>query len=420
VRTGFERVRGLLSESFVAWAFVSLSAWLGVAPLIAYHFNIVTPFSVLLNVLIAPAVWALLILGLVTAVFSLVLPAVAAIPAYAVSLLVGGIETILGVFSHQPFYFHVPNGLLGPARLWWIILYYAILVAIAYRLRRPFLKWRYLGAAALVLVSLHLLVPWRPAPPPGPELNTLDVGHGSTFLIRTSGGASVLYDCGGSYETVGEETIAPVLWHDGLTAIDAIILSHPDFDHTCGIEDLFERFRVGAVFVSPYFDRFEDGQRILAAVRRAGVPVRIVSAGEEFVAGGARFHVLAPSTGTAFGRELSDNDTSLVVRVADRGFSVLFTGDAEAVETAILLDSGVDLRVDVMTVPHHGGRNPFAAELLQRSGAGLALISGGYDQAQIAKELESLGVRVVTTRDSGAIAVRKSPDGLSVRTFLGD
>lgn len=415
-RTGFDRVRVLISESFVVWASLSFSAWVGVAPLVAYHFHIVTPFSILLNIVISPAIWALLIMGILTAVCSLIVPPAAPALAFVVSLLIGGIQTILALFSSQPFYFYVPNGFLPPASPVWLILYYALLTGVALRLRYNQPKWRHLTIGALVLVGLFLLVPWRPSRLPGTRLVALDVGRGSAFVLRTSGGATVLYDCGG-YGRVGQNVIAPYLWHVGITTIDAVILSHPDADHTCALPDLFERFRVGAVIVSSHFARNEEGERLLEAVRSWSVPVVKVAPGQQFEVGGARFEVLAPTTGEALGRELSDNDTSLIVRMLDAGSSVLFTGDAEARETAILLGSGADLDCSVLIVPHHGGRNPLISQLARRSRARTAVISGGYNQAQVVKELESLGLRVLTTERAGAITIRRHEEKQFVDTF---
>lgn len=419
-RTGLDRVRAFVGDSFVTWAYISMAAWLGVAPLVAYHFHIVTPFSILINVLIFPGIWALLVLGILTVICSLIAPPAAPWLAGVVSLLIGGIQWVLELFSSWPSYFYIPNRLFAPVSLPWLLLYYTLLVTVAYRLRRPKSGWRYLVAAALVLVSLYLLVPWRPQPAAGTTLTALDVGRGSAFVLRTSGGATVLYDCGGGHRKVGADIIAPYLWHEGVTSIDAIVLSHPDSDHTCAVADILERFSVGAVVVSPYFDRNEDGEKLLDLVRKAGVQVRKAAPGEEFEAGGARFLVLAPTTDKAFGRTLSDNDTSLIVRVLDSGASLLFTGDAESRETAMLLDLGVELGSQVLVVPHHGGKNPFVSELLRECGAQFALISGGFNQARVAEELESTGVRVLLTEDSGALTLRHHEGEFSVETFLGN
>jgi competence protein ComEC len=84
----------------------------------------------------------------------------------------------------------------------------------------------------------------------------------------------------------------------------------------------------------------------------------------------------------------------------------------------MLLDSGADVRSGILVVPHHGGRNPLVPELAKRTGARYAVISGGYEQAEIAAELKGPGFQVFTTRDCGAITFRHDGKRLAVETFL--
>ncbi len=416
-RTGLDRVRAMVRDCFVSWMFVSVAAWLGVAPLVAYYFNIVTPFSALLNVLVFPGIWALLVLGILTAASSLVFMPAGRAFALAASLMIDGVRTIIELVSSLPLHFYVPNRLLAPFSFAWVVFAYLLLALIALRLRRPRPAWRIIVICGLMLVSLYLLVPWQPSHPEGLELTTLDVGRGSTFVLRTPDG-TVLYDCGGGGGNAGRDIIAPYLWRAGVTAIDAIILSHSDSDHTGALAEILERFAVGSVVVSPYFDRGADGEKVLEAMRGAGVRVVEVKPGQSFRTAGIDFDVYAPSTGEAFGKVLSDNDTSLVLRAAGPGISILFTGDAESVETAMLLDSGAKLDSDILIIPHHGGKNPFVLELARRTGARFAVISGGYDQAVIAGEMEIAGLPVLTTQDCGAIKLCHDGKRLMVETFL--
>jgi competence protein ComEC len=319
-------------------------------------------------------------MGFLTVACSLVAPPAAPALAFVISLLVGGIHTILELFSSWPLHFF----------------------------------------AALVLISLYLIVPWQPRHPPGTKLTALDVGRGSTFVLRTSDGATVLYDCGGGNDKVGRDVIVPYLYHEGVTSLEAVILSHPDADHTCALPDILEHLKVGAVIVSRYFERNKDGREILDLARDRGVPVKCVAPGQRFKVGAAAFEVLAPLTDEVFGRTLSDNDTSLILRVADAGASFLFTGDAEVCETAMLLDSGANLEAAVLVVPHHGGKNPLVPQLMRKSRARFALISGGRNQARIVNDLKPLGVTILQTEAGGAITLHHHEGHFSAKTFLKD
>ena len=66
----------------------------------------------------------------------------------------------------------------------------------------------------------------------------------------------------------------------------------------------------------------------------------------------------------------------LVVRVTSGGLRLLLTGDLSAQAEARILDTGVDVRADVLKVPHHGSADT-DPDFLAATGARVALISVG-------------------------------------------
>jgi competence protein ComEC len=109
----------------------------------------------------------------------------------------------------------------------------------------------------------------------------------------------------------------------------SVILSHADLDHFNGLPDLLRRFPVGQVTCTPTFaDKHTGGVRqALDAVRRHGVPVRTVKAGDRLTAGDVRLDVLHPPAGTS--PDESENARSLVLCVRHAGHALLLTGDLE-------------------------------------------------------------------------------------------
>ena len=419
-RSFIEHARIVFNESIVAWAFVSLSAWIGTAPLVAYHFNIVAPFSILLSIVLAPAIWALLILGLIALLSAFVFAPIARSISPVISLIVDGIEGILNLFSGYPFHFYIPNGFLGHFSIFFLLGWYFILVAVVLHQRYLWPRWLYIKAAGIVILSVFIVLPCIGKSTSYHSITALDVGRGSAFVIRTSDGATVLFDCGGGQDKIGIDVIAPYLWEQGITEIDSIMISHPDADHYIAIEDIIERFRIGSIIVSKYFEMNSDGKDVSKIIRKQGVPLRIVSAGEVIKIGNAYFNVLAPQTDRAFDVSLGDNDTSLILRVKDNGASYLLSGDEEAMEAAILLDSDSNLLSDIIIVPHHGGKNPFIRELTERTNAEYAIISGGYNQAQALtiELLNNAGVKVLLTERYGAITLQYVDNRYVVKTYL--
>ena len=78
------------------------------------------------------------------------------------------------------------------------------------------------------------------------------MGHGTCVVLETPDGQTLLYDAGSlGPPEFATESVAGYLWQRGIMRIDGIILSHADVDHYNAVPGLLERFRVGAVYVSP-------------------------------------------------------------------------------------------------------------------------------------------------------------------------
>ncbi len=211
-----------------------------------------------------------------------------------------------------------------------------------------------------------------PAPAPAAEFTVtmLDAGPhpGDIFLLRTPGGRTVLIDCG--WEQYAATQLLAPLERRGIDAIDTVIISHPDEDHLGGLVWLLRHtVAVGEIIwsVPPDEDIRKytpaadapgvlDGMnavRELAAAR--GIPVREAVQDEEIDLGGGvtATVLLAARAGEPIAAFVNNN--SLILKVAYRNFSMLFTGDLLGEEEALLLERHSDLRVDCLKAGHHAG-----------------------------------------------------------------
>lgn len=69
----------------------------------------------------------------------------------------------------------------------------------------------------------------------------LDVGQGDSILLRLSNGQIWIYDCGSSNRNeVGKNILIPYLKHEGIRHIDGIFVSHGDRDHVSGLKELLQ------------------------------------------------------------------------------------------------------------------------------------------------------------------------------------
>lgn len=240
-----------------------------------------------------------------------------------------------------------------------------VLVALAFRpLRRGLLAVS--TGSALALGGLSVLGPaW---PPPGWFAVACDVGQGDALVLATGAGSAVVVDTGPD-----PAAIDGCLRRLGVHTVSLLVLTHPHADHVDGLAGLLRGRQVGAVLVGGSGEpEARDG---LAAVRAAGVPVQRPGLGEVRQVGPVRWELVAP-TRTYRGTRSDPNNGSLVLRVDVAGTRLLLTGDIEPEAQRSLLERGVDLRADVLKVPHHGSDRQDPG-FLDAVGARVALTSVG-------------------------------------------
>ncbi|HEX2474948.1 MAG TPA: ComEC/Rec2 family competence protein, partial [Lacipirellulaceae bacterium] len=275
---------------WTAWLLAtSLAVWLAALPLVLLQFHVASPIAVV----ISPVIWLCAIVamwsGFVMLVVGWLLPVAGAWCGAICSVALGSLERAVAWAESVPAgHFWAP----GPA-LWWVLGFYAMLLASM--LWGPRIApWRWRLAALCIWIILGLAPPvCRSISRSELECSFVAVGHGTCVVLETPTGETLLYDAGalGSPE-YSTQTIASYLWHRGIMRIDGLIISHADVDHFNAVPGLLERFRIGAIYVSPVmFDGFGDAAHLGApevlrqAIRRAGVPIREVWAGDRLKIG---------------------------------------------------------------------------------------------------------------------------------------
>jgi len=274
------------------------------------------------------------------------------------------------------------------------------------------------SAAVGAWASMALWLTWvawpGPAAPSRIEVRMLPVREGMALLLRDADGA-VLIDAGRSPVQASR-----ALAGERLRRLDALVLTHPDADHTGGAARVLERFRVGNLV---YPSRVADHPALLMLRRLAaarGVPEQAVSAGQRIVLAGKTFDVLWPDRSAAGGT----NDASLVARVRLGGVSLLVTGDVERPGETALVSRYGRLEADILQLPHHGSATSSTAAFVAAVRPWLALAASGtaprfrYPDADVVRRLLSVPAVVMAQRDgasavdwpAGAVALRLDGD----------
>ena len=186
--------------------------------------------------------------------------------------------------------------------------------------------------------------------------------------------------------------VLPSLRALDVRALDVMLLSHSDNDHSGGAEAVARGMPVGRVI---------SGEApVLPAVLQAQ------PCGEErWTWNGVHFS-------TWRWTEASDsNQSSCVLMIEAAGERMLLTGDIDQRAERALLDSGHELQAEWLLAPHHGSRSSSSWALLKTVGARAVLYSRGRHNAYghphpaVVSRYQAFDTRAYDSVETGALRI---------------
>jgi len=340
-----------------------LSIQLATLPVAAYQYYTVSPYGLVLNLLVVPL--AGIMLG------SYLLGTIIGSAYYAAGVFTAGTGHFIykGLSFVSSFVAKLPGAslVIGRPALWQILLYYFLLffgllgvsrlserstrsrqgeiIGVLSKIKGSLTKsfgsvandalseksgpWgRNCKYVSCIIFALILLLPFILVRRPASELTitNLSVGQGDCAVIANSG-RTMLIDCGSSSRSkAGSQVILPFLKSSGISHIDLIALTHSDTDHVSAFSDILSdpAISVSALAIPLATARDSNWEAVLSTADLAGLSLFYLYAGDSFELGDAEISVLYPSATT----ELEEgNDTSLVLSLRAAYFSALFAGD---------------------------------------------------------------------------------------------
>jgi competence protein ComEC len=426
-RSPAERVGRRLGRQAWELFLVGLAVWIVTAPMVAARFHVVSPVGIVLNVVVAPLVPLAMALGFACVLAATVSASLAGVCGAGCDAALAATSRVVELGAAVPWgHVWVP----GPPG-WWVIGWYACLAAAAcllptQRLRRP-ATWAWVAGAWCVLgvVGCAAVAWWGPQAP-GLRVVAAAMGHGCGIVVRSPGGGCMVYDAGRlGAPGAARRSMESLLWSEGISRIDTLVISHADADHFNAVPDLLARFRVGRIIVSETF--LASAAAGVAEVRgRAAandVPMQVVRAGEAFaidplcrvrvVHAAANEHPVDPRA--------DDNESSLVLAVESAGRRLLLTGDIEGEALADFVASRPEV-CDVLVAPHHGSQTTLPADIGVVTRPEWVLVSGpggrSWPAVQAAYQTASgRDAAVLRTGGVGAIALDLTADGVKGAQF---
>jgi competence protein ComEC len=264
--------------------------------------------------------------------------------------------------------------------------------------------WPHRWAGAAAWLPLLLQIPEHPAPGRY-RVTAFDVGQGMALLVETAG-HRLLYDTGPGYAPgadAGSRVLLPYLRLRGIGALDGMVVSHGDSDHTGGALAVLGELQVGW----------------LASSLPAGHPVARAAprhlhcaAGQRWEWDGVRFEMLHPGAASYADTGLKPNARSCTLRITNGRTAILLAGDIEAAQEAALVSAGADgLRADVLLAPHHGSGTSSSAAFLAAVRPRVGVFQVGYrnrykhPKKEVYERYGQLGIERLRTDELGALSL---------------
>lgn len=196
--------------------------------------------------------------------------------------------------------------------------------------------------------------------------------NGDCTFIVTKNNKTILIDGGGSLNdnvNVGKDTLLPYILDRGYKKINYIIISHFDNDHVGGLLTVMEELKVGQVIISKQGEDSENYKRFKQIVKEKKIKVKVVNKGDKLqIEKNLYFDILWPNNSNLISENVLNNN-SIVLKLYYKNFSILFTGDIEAIaEKQILQEYKNNLEIlnsTILKVAHHGSKTSSIQEFIE-------------------------------------------------------
>lgn len=377
------------------------------SPIIVALSGYLAPMSVIANLLAAPFVAPITILGFIAALLSPVVSPISSILIWIVRIPAAAIALIAHWASSFPV-LTLRTGRMGFA----IVGLFTMTLWI-------FKKWfkQIVILTLVVIMTISFLQRW-----PGGDwqVANCDIGQGDSMVINLGKHRGLVIDVGP--DAVAEDRCLKAL---GINEIPLMILSHFHADHVAGLPGAISHRKVGQLWVSVNAQPALESSMVHAALQAVQVitPVRGMSAQLGFLTIKVLWPTLNATTFAEMPGEGSQiNNSSIATVITSDNFSIFTGGDLEPpVQQLLIPDVG---HVDIYKVCHHGSKYQ-NLEFMAALHPALSIISVGtgntygHPAVQTLEALARLGSEVVRTDIDGAIAVQARNHRLSLRKAKG-
>lgn len=241
-----------------------------------------------------------------------------------------------------------------------------------------------------------------------------DVGQADSILIR-DGNYNALIDAGNNSDG---EKLVKYYKELGITNFKYVFASHPHEDHIGGMDDIINNFDIENFYMPDKLSTTKTFEDMLDALERKNLKYIVPKVNDKLSLNNSNIDVIY------VGSDVTDiNDSSIVLKLNYFSNSFLFTGDLGSNKEKEILNSGANIKADVLKVGHHGSSYSTASSFLDKVNPSFAVISVGKDNiykhpaSSTLEKLNKRGIKVYRTDLDGTILFESNGKDISVSTF---
>lgn len=422
----------------LATVVVCVAATLGTLPLIIYYFDRLSLVTILANLIVVPLLGTL---TLAVAMFFILFSFSPILSGFFIQLASFLTQISINVINHLASLSWSSISVAKP-NLAEIALFYLIVI-LSFQLlddlkKKKAFPLRFAAVKYLLIIAVFISVADIIYFSANHKLSSdlkitfIDVGQGNSAFVQLPGGENMLIDGGGFSKSsfdVGKSVIAPFLYAQKINHIDTVVLTHPHPDHLSGLIYILNNFSVRNVWktelpvdpdIFPQWERTITAHKIKTLLLSDKFPEQIID--------GVRFNVLWPPDDLL--RQKNDfsyddvNDSSLVLKITFGKISFLVPGDISTDIEQRLIQSGVDLKSDILMLPHHGSIHSSSTDFIEAVSCRFAVVSAGklnvfmHPHPAILQRYKNAKAEIFRTDQDGAISFITDGNNLLVHKFL--
>lgn len=381
-----------------------------IMPLLLRFYYQWSPYSILLNLFVIPAMSPLLLSAIIGGLFGIynqMAAFFACIPAVILLKSFDGLFRVVKKFPYAVIITGCPP---------WRIILFLYLIELLFCVFWYYRQWCSSAICILLLIAGHFFRPMEPL-----KVAMLDVGQGECILLKMPTGEAMLIDGGSTTkQKIAEYTILPALKYYGIDCLDYVIMTHTDEDHVSGIRELLEENYPIKNIILPNREKIQNSKQ---QKLKKDSHILQMRKDDQIQLGKVCFLCLHPQ------KDWTDDDAnsgSLVLYLQYEKFTMLFTGDLNGEQEPLLEEKGERncLRsINILKVAHHGSKNSTTKNFLKKCRPEKAIISAGknnrygHPHKESLQRLRESGTDTYGTLWGGAILITSNGQQYKIKYF---